>query len=152
MTEALIFWYTITKLSHKNNRSNKKRTFENVYKNDESNLNFLRLTRKGGNISNVFLDLDTELANQVNEDNDSLNNSAKKEMHKYVKLFHGNQNLKALQPFPVYVSNLNGFVERHMIQPHLLPSEDNTCGHNNEPEWKVIQGKNVSVKVSISFE
>ena len=108
---------------------------------DLTNVNFIRLSRKGGNISSVVLDdLDIEYAHHEIEENYS--NHGEKEINNNPR-----KKVRELKPFPVYVSNFNGFVERHMIQPYIPVTEDNACEKNNGDIDKDVRTKEWSVKV-----
>ena len=109
---------------------------------DLTNVNFIRLSKKGGSISNIVLDLDLEYANHETKENDRNHNE--NEIENGLR-----REVRELKPFPVYVSNFNGFVERHMIQPHI--SEDNACEKNNGKIDKDVRTKDWPVKVCSYF-
>ena len=82
---------------------------------DMSNINFLRLAKKGGSISNIVVDTDFGNECDVNEENIRRMDTEDVSTNVY---------LTEIIPFPVYVINGNGFVERHIIQPHILSKDD----------------------------
>ena len=114
-----------------------------------SNVQFIRLAKKGGSISNVVLDPYNGTDNQENKEN-----GGGLHYEKVEKDVLQNQNVSEmkLKPFFVYVTNSNGFVERHTIQPLLIPSIEPSANEQNDKKtYKSIQADDNPLKVSISF-
>ena len=112
---------------------------------DMSNINFLRLAKKGGSISNVVVDSNFE--NDCDENEETIRKINKENGENVSTTLHLNE----IKPFPVYVTNCNGFVERHIIQPRILPKEDSSYEMPRKEPDKMSRNIDSTSNVSTAF-
>ena len=89
---------------------------------DMTNINFIRLAKNGSSISNIVIDSERERECEGYMEDMQPGNGE----NVYSDLV-----TNEMEPFTVYVTTCNGFVERHIIRPHMSLNQAQTCRPTN---------------------
>ena len=120
---------------------------------DLRDINFIRLDRKVGSILKIVLDPHFDGASI--KKNENLKKPRQPGIDKDGNLIDASLETEDMKPFPVYVlDSFNGFVQRFMIQPQFISSNerfDDILNENCEEERKNANTENSSSMVSFYF-